>query len=278
MKKIFKTLFIISLFTSCRTTTNFYQVFKTVPSDKLISKDNTLFYEDANCIITYNLWSEGGNIGFKLFNKTDKNIYLHLDESFFILNGIAYDYYKNRIYSNSVNVGAAISNTISGSKSITGINYFNMLQTNKINASNSLGFSKTTGSTVEYIEEKTICIPPAASKIISEYLINKSFFNSCDLFKYPFSKNEMKTVNFTKPNSPFVFSNIITYSVGQTNTFSKIENEFYVSAIANYPNNVFIDYKPDEDCGTKNSNIQVPYFKFWSPSYFYIKYLYESNR
>lgn len=87
------------LLTSC-VSTNFVQVYKAMPSDKLVMQDDRIVYEDDNCKITYYLWSEGGNIGFQFFNKTDKNIYVKLEESFFILNGIAHNYYKNRVFTN----------------------------------------------------------------------------------------------------------------------------------------------------------------------------------
>ena len=54
-------------------------------------------------------WDILGNIGFQFFNKTDKNIYLNLEESFFILNGISYNYYRNRVFTNSTSSGATTS-------------------------------------------------------------------------------------------------------------------------------------------------------------------------
>ncbi len=63
------------------------------------SNENSLIYEDDNCIVSYNLWAERGDIGFRCYNKTNSNIYVNLEESFFILNGIAHDYFKNRVYS-----------------------------------------------------------------------------------------------------------------------------------------------------------------------------------
>jgi hypothetical protein len=126
------------LLTSC-VSTSYFQVYKVSPSDKLVIKDNLLVYEDENCMVSYNLWDEGGNIGFQFFNKTDKNIYLNLEESFFILNGVAYNYYRNRVFTSSSSSGATSSSTTSATKSLTGINYIDLLQTNKISATNSIG-------------------------------------------------------------------------------------------------------------------------------------------
>ncbi|MDD4460047.1 MAG: hypothetical protein PHQ24_09620 [Proteiniphilum sp.] len=38
----------------------------------------------------------GGNMGFGFFNKTNENIYLNLDECFFVRNDIANDYFLER--------------------------------------------------------------------------------------------------------------------------------------------------------------------------------------
>ena len=88
----------ILLLTSCGPTI-YFQVYQVAPGDKMKSNENSLIYEDDNCIVSYNLWAERGDIGFKVYNKTNSNIYVNLEESFFILNGIAHDYFKNRVYS-----------------------------------------------------------------------------------------------------------------------------------------------------------------------------------
>ena len=258
------------LFASC-TSSAYYQVYKTAYSDKLSIKDNELVYEDDNCKVFYNLWTEGGDIGFKLYNKTDKNIYLNLEESFFILNGIAYDYYKNRVITNSSNSGSTVSYGINASSSATGYNYFDLIQTNKISVSKSTGIISSNGYSVSTNEEKVICIPSKTSKIISEYSINQSLIRNCDLYKYP-TKNQVKSIGYNKSQSPIVFSNRMTYSLGQDTTPIKFENEFYVMEITNYPMNEIIDLKFAELCGQKSMTLSR-HFKNSSPDKFYIKYL-----
>jgi len=75
IQKILLIALILVLFTSCMKS-SYFQVYKTATSDKLVLKENLLVYEDENCKVSYNLWNEGGNIGFQFFNKKDKNIYL----------------------------------------------------------------------------------------------------------------------------------------------------------------------------------------------------------
>ena len=270
MKSILIAIFSV-LLTSCMTT-SFYQVYNVSTSDKLVSNDNNLIYEDENCIVSYNLWEEGGNIGFRFYNKTDKNIFLNLEESFFILNGIAYDYYKSRVFTNSKSSGATSSSTSTQSHSLTGINYLNLLQTNKTQAIGSASLITSSGYSISYQEEKVICIPSKTSKIVTEYKINEYLYRDCDLLKNPTTK-QVKSKTFSKSNSPIVFSNRITYSVGNSASLIMFENEFHVAEITNYPENAIIESKYEEFCGEQSINFLEKYFKEVSPSKFYIKYV-----
>jgi hypothetical protein len=268
-KIIFLFTFFTTLLNSCMSPA-YFQVYKTEPTDKSIFKKNLLVFEDVNCKVSYDFWSENGNVGFQIFNKTDKTIYLNLVESYFILNGIAFDYYKDRTFTKSTNVGSIASSTVSESKSVTGINYFDLLQTNKVNATNSVGVSSTNGYSVTYLEEKVISIPSNTSKIISEYSINNSIYRDCDLLKYP-SKKEIKTKSFTKSNSPLVFSNRLAYYVEDTQILIKFVNEFYVTEITNYPESEITEMKSDEFCNQK-SDTKKAFFKDVAANKFYVKY------
>lgn len=243
------------LLTSC-SSTYYYQVYRAVPSDRIVAQDDLLVFEDENCMVSYNLWSEGGSIGFRIYNKTGSNIYLNLEESFFVLNGISNDYYKNRVYTNSMNSGSTslrnattISPVIAASKTVV----------------------TSSGYSVSFIEEKIVCIPSKTSKIISEYKINETLFRDCDLFKYP-TKNQITPLIFSKEESPFVFSNRIAYCVGLTSDLIRFENEFYVTEIINIPESEMFKSKYDEYCNQKMITM-TKYFKDVAPDKFYIKYL-----
>jgi hypothetical protein len=94
-------VFCCCLFTAC-TTQTFYQIYKTTPVNGKI-ESNEIIFEDDNALISYNLWESGGDVGFQFYNKSDIDIIIHLDRSFFVLNGFAYDYYKNRSFTKSAN-------------------------------------------------------------------------------------------------------------------------------------------------------------------------------
>jgi len=159
IKNIFFLSLIALIMSSCATT-SFYQVYKAIPSEDIQVKGDYLVYEDDNCIVSYNLWSAGGNIGFRIYNKTDLNIHLNLEESFFILNGVAFDYFKNRVFTQSIGSGSTSSRSAAASKSETGTNIFGLPQTNRVGAVASVGVISTSEYSVAFKEEKIIVIPP----------------------------------------------------------------------------------------------------------------------
>lgn len=268
-QKALSTLLIAMLLTACAPTT-YYQVYKTASTDKLVLKNNLLLYEDENCKVSYNLWGEGGNIGFQFYNKTDKNIFLNLEESFFIQNGISNNYYKNRVFTNSSSSGTTASRGSSKSISVVGINYLDLIQTNRITATNTVGILSSSGYSVSYNEEKVVCIPSKTSKNIAEYTVNKSLYRDCDLLKYP-TKKQIKAKTFTKEESPLIFSNRLTYTLGQRDNIINFENEFYITEISNYPEKEIIEVQYNEYCGQKKTT-SSKYFKIFSADKFYIKY------
>lgn len=75
-----------------------------------------------------------------------------------------------------------------------------------------------------------------------------------------------------KDESPFVFSNRITYRVGESAEPVQFENQFYVSEITNYPEKEIVKEEYDEFCGEKSEE-RYKFFKIKSPDRFYIMYL-----
>lgn len=80
--------------TSCTEYLLYYQTY-TVESE-LEQNEGSLKYENEDCALYYNLWAEYGNPGFVMENKTDSDLFVLMDRSFYIHNGVAYDYYANR--------------------------------------------------------------------------------------------------------------------------------------------------------------------------------------
>lgn len=256
-------------FSSCRTT--FYQVYRAVPSDKSMANKDALVYKDENCEVTYNLWSHGGNMGFGFFNKTKENICLNLDECFFVRDDVANDYYLEREFTQSSNIGSKSSHKKGVSAALTGLNFLGLIQSNQAAAEVSESLMTSSGSSISTKEQKIITIPPGTLKFISEYNINESLYRDCDLLKYP-KRKQIRTLHFMKNDSPLVFSNRITYRVGESSEPVQFENQFYVSEITNYTEKEIVKEDYDEFCGEKSME-KYNFFKIKSPDRFYIMYL-----
>lgn len=291
MKALFKLTILSILLCSCQPL--YYQIYNTKNNNNIQIKDNVLVYEDENCSIVYDLWSDGGNLSFKFFNKTNDNVYIHLDESFFVKNGMAYNFFNNRIFTNSSYSSVTNSTTVSrssnwnrsstysGSKSVTGFNAYDLIQTNKLSITNNIGVSNSFGasntftsteassSSTTQIEEKIMIIPKKSAKIIYGFYINNNLLSFTSLAKHP-KKNETGNIQFTKENSPLNFSNLISYSLNRDDKLIKIDNEFYVSEITNYNSEGLIKIV-NKDANGRPIHPRR-YFKDIAPNKFYIKY------
>ncbi|TDN83490.1 hypothetical protein DET49_12144 [Salegentibacter sp. 24] len=267
----FKLLYILTLvfvLTSCSST--YYQVYKAETGENIKNTSNGLIYEDDNCRISYDFWKNGGSADFMIENKTEKDLHLHLEESYFILNGIAYDYFQDRIFMSSKGTAASRVKRSSNKTSLSGMNIFNIWQTNSKTLEDGAEVAISSGAGVSYREKEIVTIPAGTAKIFNEFQINNQLFRDCDLYKYP-NKRQINTKNYSEAKSPFVFGNLLAYSVGEEEALRQIENQFYVSAITNYPEKEFVEAEREEFCGDKGSS-EVKYFKKSSADAFYIKY------
>jgi hypothetical protein len=278
---------------SC-TTPNFYQIYKVTPvDDNIYVANKSLVYEDNNCKVAYNFWGEGGYAGFLMYNKTDKNIYINKAKSFFICNGIAYDYFLNRTFTQSSNFSSTLVNrynfannseTVNANYSIFAIGDYIYGNDNITNGNTSSVTTSTTngyysGQSISIKESELVCIPPKSAKVIQEYKITASVYRNCNIYLYlPYYYNtgnpnneKMYTIKFMENDSPLVFSNCISYSVNDSVNLINFENKFYVSEITNYREVDFVESKRIEICGERGYSLEE-YFKYVSPDKFYIKY------
>ncbi|ALO15049.1 hypothetical protein L21SP5_01399 [Salinivirga cyanobacteriivorans] len=244
-------ILLLTMFTSCMPS-NYYQMCTTT-SDDVNKKNSNLVYENPDVRITYNLWSEHGNSSFWVHNKSNTDVLIDLNRSHLIINGVAHTYFQSRIFT-TIDESSISAGQVSGlanrySKSELSIKH-----------------------TEEKIEQEQVRIPPGAAKKVTGFSIMKNIYRDCDLIRITDRKeNSMK--KFTKDASPLVFSNLITYRRENNDAvLQKIEHEFYISQIINYPAGSFIDTRPIEFCGEKNSETVEEYYKFRDPASFFIKY------
>lgn len=258
---IFAFLALALVLTSCQPTL-FYQVYETMPKN-LKKESKTLVFENEHCSVSYNLWSNEGNPGFVFYNKTNELIHIHLDESFFVINGSAFDYFQNRIFSSS----SATSTQSTKTNSIT--QWGGWLTALNVQQQSSVAINNQNGITE--LESRTITIPPKTSKSISEFRINDVLFRSCDLLLFPTSK-QIKSLTYNEDNTPIQFYNLISFKVGQATTPQQIRHDFYVSSITNYSDKDFYKFENDEFCG-KKSQTKTRYFAHNAPERFYLEYI-----
>ena len=295
MKKVLLMIVGFSLLTSCSQSI-YYQMYQTKPlTDDIVVNENSLLYEDDNCVILYDFWGEYGNFDFLIYNKGEENIYLHLDECFFVVNGFAHDYYRNRVYLNSnTNVSSTTSSYSTGNMTSTTIanangvgwgigstSYSDVYGTSNTYGNGYIGGlsqtnvnSSTNG--VSIYEKNVICIPAKNKKIISEFNIKSNVYRDCDIFLYP-RKNEKNTLEFASNESPYIFGNKLAYSIGDSDELIRINHDFYVSKISNYPMNEILKVVNKTNCGEELEYQKIKVFKESGPNQFYIRYGMNTN-
>ena len=254
----------------------YYQMYRVKPETVAGATfdGSKMVYSDDVCEIRYDLWEDGGDIGFVFTNKTDSIICVDMTRSYFIFNGRAYDYYRNRTYSNTVSNGVGYSSGRSVVGSITGLTYDGYLGT--ISAARSTAAATTVGNskTRTQRESEEVCIPPMSSKIISEYNIFESPLRYCGLAKFP-RRKENDSVSFTEENSPIKFSNYITYRTDESSNVKTIENGFYIDEIKNMPESQFVTLSKKRSCDPNDKNrVPVYYWNYqlYGKSAFFNKY------
>lgn len=146
MRKVYFCLIVVfsSILTSCFTY-DYYQVCK-VSSELPTSEDGAYEYKNDICNVTYDFWTNGGAVSFLVSNNSADIIYIDLEKSFLVKNGIAYDYFLNRTISTSSSVVSSQSTGLSGS--VFGYwNYYGKIPESVTNTSTNLVGTQKTVST-----------------------------------------------------------------------------------------------------------------------------------
>ncbi|HNR18358.1 MAG TPA: hypothetical protein PKN75_01870 [Bacteroidia bacterium] len=258
------------LFTGC---SSVYQVIETNSATTKLEKENFVF-ENAELKINYNFWSDGGAISFIITNKLEEAIYLDWNKSHFIYNGVSYEYwydseetksfYSSSTVSTSATFADAMINILGGSAYGSGKSTTSAYKKQQAFAASS-----------KFKPKQIIQIPPQSSILISKFTISKSPYFTCEFpIKYSGSKTPVSKT-FSKENSPLLFRNYLTYSVKESFEQAKqIDNDFYISSVANMNTYVFKGKSQKEKycskSGTKLSKMVYPY-PFKKPNAFFIK-------
>lgn len=267
MKKILLLCMAAMMFASCAQVYHYTQVFEAQPSaqSNIRTESNGMVYEDDQCEFFYTFWAKGGDASFMIFNKSDKIMYVDLSKSFFIRNGIANDYFKDRTWSQTTSETAA-----------------QMQQTDTYGVLRSMAYANTyatNASSTEAIKEQNIlAIPPHAFKIVSEYTINAKLLLNCDLARYP---ADTASIMFEEKNSPLTFSNYVIYRLGDAEQEHVVENTFYVAKVTNYARPFVYQYveRQKKPCQNMTSDDSKVYDETYPVKVYDKVYLFDcSNR
>ncbi len=235
-------------------------------------KENALVYSDENCDIIYNLWANSGSMDFIFTNKTDKDILIDLTRSFFIQNGIAYDYYSDKEYTSTAIIGDASTSELMASYTKYGYTHTPYLWTPtslsrgaKVSSTFTSGYS----TSVTTKTEKHIYVPAKTSKIVRSFSISNHIYLICGNYELNAPKTESEKITYTKDKSPLNFHNRITYILNDN--VHNVDNEFWITSVRNYNASYLKKSRNTVDCVTKKREIKE-YFKISGANMFYNNY------
>ena len=268
MKKLlFLALAATSIFSSCNP--NFFQVYE-VKSNALKQSDNSLVYENEDLKVMYNLWSEGGSMNFIVQNKTNRDLFLDMGQSFFIFNGEAFDYFQNREYTNTVTTTTSASYSLSLFSSTAGFwpNTYLVPNTQSLMAKVMKGSSKA----VTTKEKEIVCIPANSFKTINGQTVYQQYLRMCNN-KVDYPSHSAVVATFSESSSPIKFRNRISYSFDENGSdLRQIENDFYLSCITNYSKWDAVESVKEKEGCSKIVSKKTYYFKIGGPNKFYKSY------
>jgi len=275
MKKNFLFAVACMLLSSC-STPNFYQVYD-VETVGLTEKGDLLVYENADCVVSYSLWGEGGNLSFVFQNKTNQNLYLIMPQCFLIHNGRALDYYDNNTYTYSITKGS--SDVVSAQASLYGYtSHYDHWHPASVTRGAAIAASQSSTNSVSYKAPQTICIPANSAKVIDGFKLSNTVHLECDATKNNFPKRTSQFITYDETNTPLSVNNVIVYSNNpQGKNYHKIENKFWVKTFTNYSEKAALDSYKEHDC-TTGKDIDKKAFKMSQPNRFYNIYNRNTSR
>ena len=231
---------LLLLIGSCKTPTQYIQVFKT---SGINLKEDANFYtfENDTIKIDYMFWADKGVMAFRVANKSGKAMYIDWKKSTYISNGIKHNYYEDRIdvKSNWSNTTLGYFNSFS---SITGFMSCGFMD----QSINSIGTSEVHSSGVAKTsvtkQERITFIPPRTHFDKYSYEIANSYYKGWKSGGYTQVKEPrsdkpkcvavVSSKTFTQASTPLDFRNFLTFSFKEDfSTEFSIDNEFFVKEV-----------------------------------------------
>ncbi len=243
------TLLGVVVFGSC--SHMFVQVCELSYSDNVRSNGDYLTSENSEIKIDYDFWSERGLFRFAVRNKTDKDLFLVLSRSFYIVNSYANCYYVD-VERHSLTTEA----------------------TAHVYGNNGYVFGHSTSiATANMVVEngkQIVCIPPHSYIYLGNYSLMFQRFTDCNQCNsYPKDKY---VASFTPETTPLQVVNRIAYCFDVDMSELKYVNDrFFVSGYTNYKTRREL-VKGEECDGVPKSEYITVIPVAPAPGFFYMTY------
>ena len=262
---------VVTIVLSVSCSQNFYQVY-TMDSNDLKMQDNSLLFENADCQVSYNFWSDGGHVSFAFKNKTDKDIFINMNESFLVVNGNAHNYFEAKTYTygsayaTTTGYGESLGVSLSGN---TGI-WANKQYTASAGVAASVQSRSAIMNTVSRKEQEIVCIPANSFKTFSKFCLSPVIYQKC-VKKVDFPSNRASLAKFDSTNSPIIMNNRLTYGFKNDAMDKHSDNVFWLGGIEDFSEKSAIEKSGEKGCYDLVSK-EIRYFKIGKPSQFYRHY------
>ena len=202
---------------------------------------------DQTLALSYDFWSDGGQITCTVRNLTDAPVYLDLNRTQLVVNDLAQDYYQDEDLTTTTAVARA--------RPVYG-GYGSGLFYN--------GTASTQSASSRRRRPKPVLqVPPRAAVVIGSPSAVPARLRHCDLQKW--RNSQPATVAFTEATSPLRLRQFLTYSLRPDGTEPRtLDHGFWVERISNMSPASFQGARiPDERCGKKllTTHGAMPYAK-----------------
>lgn len=255
MKRFAYLFAIILSISSCKSW--YYQIATLSSNNASLDASSRMVFTEGDYSLVYDFWTESGQVSFKFENNSDVDVYVDLKRSFFLINGVTYDYFQNRSWTQSQSSYNGATATVGGASfSYPGI---------KGSVSNSTGSSSA--SAVEYKEKEGVWVPAHTCRYFNEFTLLGSPYRECGFDRFPSHTTEL---NFTEETSPYKYNNVLKLVVG--NEELTLNSSFYIRNLTNASENTIVFYDYPRNCKGDKMGYLVRYIKNGGPNKFYNKY------
>lgn len=261
--------------TACGT---YHQVATLSSPDIKLSSDGLFSYTEKDVTISYDFWASYGQVSFVVSNDSDNDIYIDLSRSFFLVNGMTYDYFQNRSFSSGhLSTVTNIDYRGRSSTYAQASRYSNNLATGTsyTNATSStITSTRSSSSGLVVTEKEGVWVPAHASRGFSEFSLLDAPYRQCGFARNPKQKEKI-ALEFDDVTSPYQYENRLMIVVGGKDR--PITNTFFISEITNLPESSAMEVRPALNCAGKDTGYTRSYYKNRAPNKFYIIYTLGSD-